>query len=198
MKISISKGNTKMGGIPSFSFPPVITCTNCEHCAKKCYALRIARRRPNVAQAYADNLDAWKRCPYAVRDEILQASALMSCFRYFVAGDIVDAAFFRMMVEIATLRPHCVFLAFTKNYNVVNEYISERGPLPKNLKIIFSEWIGNIVPNPHGLPTSRVIFKGDSAPAGAMVCGGNCAECRCQGVGCWTLKDGETIYFYEH
>ena len=198
MSIHISRGNQKLGTIPSFSFPPVVTCVNCEHCSKKCYALRIARRRPNVAQAYAENLEAWRACPSAVRDELLKASALVSCFRYFVAGDIVDGSFLGLMVDVAKSRPSCVFLAFTKNYNVVNNYITKCGKLPQNLKIVFSEWVGNVVPNPHGLPTSRVIFKGDCAPAGAMVCGGNCAECRCQGVGCWTLKDGETIYFYEH
>lgn len=57
---------------------------------------------------------------------------------------------------------------------------------------------GWTVPNPHNLPTSAVIFKGTEPRDGWKVCGGNCAECACRGCGCWELKKGETIAFYQH
>lgn len=30
------------------------------------------------------------------------------------------------------------------------------------------------------------------------ICGGNCTECASCGIGCWELKPGETIAFYQH
>ena len=39
-QVSISKGNNKMGAIPSVSLPPITTCKHCESCAKDCYAAK--------------------------------------------------------------------------------------------------------------------------------------------------------------
>lgn len=196
-RVTISRTNAKMGGIPSFSLPPVVTCANCEGCAKKCYARRMAARYPNVRESWARNLEAWKTSPEAVRLNIMAAALTSSYFRYFVGGDIPDPAFFALMCEIARAVPTCHFLAFTKKYEMVNSAISEGETVPANLHIIFSEWKNN-PPNPHALPTSRVIFRGEETPEGAKVCGGNCTACVCRGIGCWSLKSGETIHFYEH
>ena len=43
MKVSISKGNSKMGAIPSVSLPPITTCAAGCTCAKKCYAAKLCR-----------------------------------------------------------------------------------------------------------------------------------------------------------
>lgn len=195
--VSISKTNKKMGGIPSISFPPVITCAHCEDCAKICYARRMANFHKTVGEAWAHNLEEWRTNPTAVKYAIINAAITSAYFRYFVGGDIPDGDFLRLMVEIAQTVPTCKFLAFTKKYELVNEFINGGGIIPDNLKIIFSEWRESI-PNPYNLPTSRVIFKGEEEPHGAMVCGGNCAECICKGIACWTLKNGESIYFYQH
>jgi hypothetical protein len=119
-------------------------------------------------------------------------------FRYHVSGDIPDAHYFNWMVSIAETVPGTQFLAFTKKYDIVNHAIDSGVRIPDNLRIIFSEWDGLTVPNPHKLPTSAVIFKGKEPAPNWKICGGNCAECACQGVGCWELKSGETIAFYEH
>lgn len=199
MEIHISKCNRKMGAVPSFSLPPVTTCTNCASCAKKCYARRMAARYPSVARAYEDNLCAVRSDLAGAFAQIERAARLSSVFRYHVSGDIPGADYFAQMVETARRVPSCTFLAFTKNYTVVNAYIDNGGAIPENLKIIFSGWGSALRPkNPHGMPESDVIFKGQLAPVGEMICGGNCADCRCQGVGCWTIQPGQKIYFYEH
>ena len=121
-------------------------------------------------------------------------------FRFHVSGDIPTYGYFCQMVKLAWENPHCEILAFTKQYAIVNNYITEHLPLPfpSNLHIIFSEW-GNQKPtNPYNLPTAAVIFKGTELNENWKICGGNCAECACRGVGCWELKNGETIAFYEH
>ena len=199
MKVSISNGNRKMGAIPSVSLPPVITCPKNAPCAKKCYALKMCRIYPTVKNAYQNNLDIlnedwgeyWRQVNFAV--------SMARYFRFHVAGDIPNAAYFKEMVTTAKNNPHTKILAFTKQYAIVNHYIDTFGELPANLHLIFSEW-GNDwqVPNPHSLPTSTVIFKGNTPRDDWKVCGGNCTECACRGVGCWELKKGETIAFYEH
>ena len=102
------------------------------------------------------------------------------------------------MVLTAQQLPHTNFLAFTKQYNIVNEYIANGGVIPDNLKIIFSNWGTWKCDNPHGLPMAEIIFKGEAPADNWKICGGNCTQCACQGIGCWDLKNGETIAFYEH
>lgn len=198
MKVSISKGNTKMGAIPSVSLPPIVTCPAGCPCAKKCYAAKLCRLRPNVRASYQNNLDIlnenWDEYWYQIR----HAVHMTKYFRFHVAGDIPNAAYFKEMVITAKQNPGTEILAFTKQYQIVNDYIGIFGDLPKNLHLIFSEW-GTLQPeNPHSLPTAAVIFKGTEPAENWKVCGGNCSECACRGVGCWELEKGEVIAFYEH
>lgn len=199
MKVSISNGNRKMGAIPSVSLPPVITCPKNAPCAKKCYALKMCRIYPTVKTAYQNNLDILCNNPAEYWRQVNFAVSMTRYFRFHVAGDIPNDIYFADMVLTAKNNPHTEILAFTKQYAIVNHYIDTFGELPANLHLIFSEW-GNdwIVPNPHNLPTSTVIFKGNDPRDDWKVCGGNCTECACRGVGCWELKKGETIAFYEH
>jgi hypothetical protein len=199
MKVSISNGNRKMGAIPSVSLPPIITCPKGAPCAKKCYAAKLARIYPSVKTAYQNNLDIlnedwgeyWRQVRFAV--------SMTRFFRFHVAGDIPNSGYFKEMVITARQNPNTEILAFTKQYAIVNNYIDTMGEIPANLHIIFSEWGDNWqVPNPHNLPKSTVIFKGETPRDDWKVCGGNCTECACRGVGCWELKNGETIAFYEH
>ena len=57
LKVSISKGNSKMGSIPSVSLPPCTTCNPNAPCFKKCYAVKIQRLYKTVKTAYENNLD---------------------------------------------------------------------------------------------------------------------------------------------
>ncbi len=198
MKVSISKGNSKMGAIPSVSLPPVITCPKNAPCAKKCYAMKLCRLYPAVKKAYENNLDIlnedwneyWRQVRFAV--------SMTKYFRFHVSGDIPNQGYFKEMAITAKQNPHTQILAFTKQYLIVNNYLDIMGELPQNLHIVFSEWGNAPIPNPHNLPTAAVIFKGTEPQENWKICGGNCAECACRGVGCWELKKGETIAFYEH
>lgn len=197
-KISISKGNTKMGAIPSVSLPPIITCPAGCPCAKKCYAAKLCRLRPSVREAYARNLDILTNSPAEYWSQVRAAVKMARYFRFHVSGDILSADYFTEMVRTAQENPNTEILAFTKQYATVNAYIDNNGELPNNLHLIFSEWPGLDIPNYHNLPTAAVIFKGQEPHDNWKVCGGNCTECACRGVGCWELKKGETIAFYEH
>ena len=202
MKVSISKGNNKMGAIPSVSLPPVITCPKGAPCAAKCYAAKLCRIYPSVKAAYQNNLDILNENWNEYWQQVRAAVSVARFFRFHVSGDIPNAAYFKEMVITAIQNPHTQILAFTKQYDIVNNYIDVFGALPENLRIIFSRWDSawNVhMHNPHNLPMSAVIFKGVSNQIEfEKICGGNCTQCACQGVGCWELKSGETIAFYEH
>ncbi len=199
MKVSISRGNVKMGAIPSVSLPPVIACPSGAPCARKCYAAKLCRLRPSVRAAYQNNLEILCKDPAKYWLQVRSAVSMTRYFRFHVAGDIPDDIYFADMVITAKQNPTTKILTFTKRYEIVNRYIDTFGSLPENLHIIFSQWGDSwSVPNPHNLPTSAVIFKGTEPNENWKICGGNCTECACRGVGCWELKNGETIAFYEH
>jgi hypothetical protein len=197
-KISISNGNSKMGAIPSVSLPACVTCNPSAPCFKKCYAAKLERIYSSVKNAYARNLDILNDDPAAYWQQVKAAAVVTRFFRYHVSGDIPNAAYFAEMVKTAEDIPTTKFLAFTKQYQTVNDFINAGGVIPENLKIIFSSWGAWKCENPHSLPTSEVIFKGCEPSENWKICGGNCTECACRGVGCWEVKNGETIAFYEH
>ena len=197
-KISISQGNSKMGAIPSVSLPACITCNPDAPCFKECYALRIERRYTRSRAAYAHNLQVLRDDPAAYWLQVKAAAMCTRFFRYHVSGDIPDSAYLFNMIKTAEDLPHTTFLAFTKQYKIINDYINGGGIIPDNLKIILSNWGAWKCNNPHSLPTCEIIFK-DTTPAESWkVCGGNCTECACRGIGCWEIKNGETIAIYTH
>ena len=198
LKVSISTGNRKMGAIPSVSLPPIITCKNCSTCAKKCYAAKLARIYKTVRQAWDRNLEIVTNDRDSYFFQIKAAAMIERFFRFHVSGDILDQDYLDRMCKLARECKGTTFLAFTKNYQDVNAYF-ESHKQPRNLKLIFSiPFDGAVIDNPHNLPTAAVILKGKEPDQNWKVCGGNCTECACKGVGCWELKKGETIAFYEH
>lgn len=197
-KVSISLGNKKMGAIPSVSLPPIITCKNCETCAKKCYAKKLYRIYKNTRKAWDGNLEILKQDRNSYFEQVGAAIATTKYFRFHVSGDIVDKDYLDRMCKTARAHKDTKILAFTKNYEDVNEYLDNHRK-PSNLQLIFSlPFDGAIIDNRHNLPTAAVILKGQDANDSYKICGGNCTECACKGVGCWELKKGETIAFYEH
>lgn len=197
-KVSISKGNSKMGAIPSVSLPAITTCNPDAPCFKLCYAAKIARLRKTVQTAYDRNFEIWANDPATYWEQVRNAAAMTRFFRYHVSGDIPNMIYFMDMIITAKQYPHTTFLAFTKQYHIVNQFLNEGGVIPENLQIIFSNWGEWKCENPHNLPTCEVILKGNEPALEWKICGGNCTECACRGIGCWELKNGETIAIYQH
>lgn len=200
--VNISRGNSKMGDILSVSLPPCKSCNVDAPCFSKCYANKLLKRYPSVNASYNHNWEVLNNHPADYWNGILQKAALVRFFRFHVAGDIVNEEYFEGMVLTAKLVPTCTFLAFTKQYDIVNNWITKNGDLPENLKILFSLWdpAWNVrVKNPYDLPTCHIIFKNKvSSLEYTRICGGNCAICAICNIGCWTLKKGECIAIFEH
>lgn len=198
-QLSISLGNSKMGNIPSISLPSGITCCVCE-CGSKCYARRLERLRPSVAEAYNRNLTVLLTDPDTYWREVEAVIMLSRFFRFHVSGDIPDADYLGKMLLIAARQPHCQILCFTKKFDLVNDILSAGIRLPDNLHIIFSGWKGLEMINPFSLPEAHVRFRDGTTTAadGAIQCLGNCTECAVTDSGCWVLKPGQQIVFDEH
>ena len=197
--VKISKGNSKLGAIPSVSLPSIKTCRNCA-CQEKCYAQKLERLRPAVRNAYQHNLEVWIKDPETYWREV-EASIMMSrFFRFHVSGDIPSFKYLVNMVAIAKRQPHCEILCFTKKYNLVNEFIEQGGELPSNLHMIFSGWVGLEMANPFSLPEAHVRYRDGSTTdrEDAIECSGNCTECALTEGGCWNLQKGQQVIFNEH
>lgn len=197
-KVTISKGNAKMGAIPSVSLPACITCNPEAPCFKQCYAVKVARLYRSARDSYTRNLEILKEDPGAYWLQVKAAATVSRFFRYHVSGDIPNPEYFAQMVKLAGELPGTTFLAFTKQYSIVNEYLNAGGVVPSNLIIILSNWGAWKCDNPHNLPVCEVIFKGDNVPEEWKICGGNCTLCACRGVGCWQLKKGDTLGIFKH
>lgn len=197
-KVSISAGNSKMGAIPSVSLPACTTCNPAAPCFAKCYAVKISRLYKNTRDAYARNLDILHTDAGAYWLQVKTAAMTARYFRFHVSGDIPNEEYFYNMVSLAWDLPNTNFLAFTKQYNIVNNFLDNGGRWPDNLKIIFSNWGAWKCENPYGLPTCEIILKGNKPADDWKICGGNCTACACAGIGCWEIKNGETIAIYEH
>lgn len=200
VNITISNGNAKMGLVGSVSLLPFITCPNCckETCGKYCYAAKLAILRSSVRKSYAKNTAVAILRPDLYWIQVRAAAAGYRFFRFHVSGDIIDAAYFSEMVKTAELLPGTMFLAFTKRYSVVNDWIDKNGSLPSNLKILFSGE-KNLKPvNPYNLPETTVYKTVDEFDNNWLTCGGNCFNCACAGLGCWKASAGDIVAFKEH
>lgn len=198
MKVSISKGNRKMGEIKSVSLPPVVTCASGCACAKKCYAMKMCRIYKNVKESYNRNLEILVTDKNEYWNQVNDAMCTSRFFRMHVSGDIPSYEYLLDMVNVAKKNPHCDILTFTKRYSFVNTFINNGGVIPSNLHILFSEWEGMVMENQHNLPVAHVIFKGEEPQSNWNICNGNCLECAKNNANCWSLKNGEHVAFHEH
>ena len=195
--VSISFENSKMGPVASVSFVPFFTCPAVcfETCGPKCYAAKIANLRPSVLRSYAVNQALFEIRPALFWRQVDAALKAVRFFRFNVAGDVPGMSYFNAVCDRAIDNPKTDILIFTKRYDVVNARIAKCGPLPDNLKCLFSGW-ENLEPcNPSHLPETNVIPRGQDPRPGWKVCGGNCFTCACRGVGCWQAGAGDVIAF---
>lgn len=202
LKVSVSKGNTKLGKILNISLPPIKTCRKNAPCAGGCYANNHAYRLyPGVRAAWDGNLKVYKAMPDWYFHQIYLAVQRHKTFklcRWHVGGDIPDFDYLVGMVTVAEALPDVLFLCFTKQYEIVEEYETFR-KFPKNLNVVFSAWPGLELPK--GASKRRPIAwmrdcRGPDPriPAKALECPGTCDKC---GI-CFRLKPGQSSVFDKH
>lgn len=197
MNVVISKGNKKLGGIPNVSLPPVWSCVKGVPCAKGCYAMKSYRMYPNVKTAWDNNLAMAKTNTDKYFQDINDyvQNKKPAFFRWHVAGDILDYVYFNKMMIIALKNPDTKFLCFTKNYKVVNEYLTDFltwDTLPENFKLYFSAWPNWNIVNPHNVPIAYMQDGNEIVPCETFKCPGSCEDCK----HCFT--SGNAVVFKKH
>ena len=198
MKLHISKGNTKLGAIPSVSLPPVLSCARGVPCAKGgCYALKLARLRPNVAKNLSENWALLRKDPDLYWDELRGwlKKHQPARFRFHVFGDIPNLTYAAMMEFVARDFPETRFLAFTKRIEFLDAICS-----PDNLTLVVSGWPGFDIPTEvaKSYPTAWMRdlknHPHERIPACARECPGSCETCSA----CWDLEPGGAVVFDKH
>lgn len=203
IRCCISKGNTKTGSMPSFSFPPFVTCRADAPCKPDCYAnwhVYIINKAPHAC--YDDNWYTYQHEPEVIWKGIEAAMITSMNFRFFVSGDCPDYEFAKRMIEITKRQNHCQVICFTKKFELFNKYIEENGELPENLHLIYSAWKGMKMDNPYHLPECHLIYNDGSTTASdekiSLLCSGNCTECFCERKNCFNLKKDQQILIHQH
>lgn len=198
----ISTGISKLGGAAiSVGFTPIVTCRPGAPCCHDCYACKGRYRTPIVKQNLKENTQEWHDDPVGFTNDLRNATILAKYFRWFHAGDIIDKPFLGMMFDLAEEVGSTRFLAFSKKFELVNNYLAQRRK-PQNLVLALSAWGDDFIPeNPYNLPMAyvRLPNKKCTIPAYAKECNGSCKYCILHlNGGCWNLKEGEAVVFNYH
>ena len=178
MSLKISPGNSKIGGIPNLSFPPIVTCNPDIKCGKDCYALKAYCRWPSVKGAWDHNYKLYLEDSKRFFNDFCLFLAIEQPqrFRLFVGGDFPDQGFFYTMVDIVSTYKNTSFLCFTKQYDFVEPYVKY---IPENFKVILSMWPGMEVPDMTDYMPTAWLSCDDRAPLDKahVKCPGKCDEC---------------------
>ena len=201
----VKAGNSKVSEyVAVVNMPAGFTCPADAPCKTGCYALKGRYMFNNVTLPAWRNLYFFNSNPAgffkAIEAELQEADDLRPWrwFRWHESGDIVNYDYFCGMVTIAKKFKRINFMAYTKKYDIVNEYIEENGALPKNLTIIFSVWgVYGLGVNKYNLPCAYVEGVGFDSyiPTSASPCEGGCKDC---GFKCWKLKKRQSVVFEKH
>lgn len=191
MKVTISKGNVKLGKIPNISLPPIISCRPGVPCAKDCYATKAYRMYPNVRKAWDGNLAMYNSDPeeYFMQIQSWLKRNKPEWFRWHVSGEILDEWYWGMVRNTAEAFKGTKFLIFTKYFELNFTHV------PDNLSAVLSMWPGMKVPEIN-LPRAWCQDGTESRmPWSAIECPGNCQTCSA----CWGLaKRGWDVVFAIH
>ncbi|MCZ2394938.1 MAG: hypothetical protein LC100_00170 [Chitinophagales bacterium] len=201
----VKAGNSKVSEyVAVVNMPAGFTCPADAPCKAGCYALKGRYSFNNVTLPAWRNLYFFNSNPTgffkAIENELQEADDLRPWrwFRWHESGDIVNYDYFCGMVTIAKKFKRINFMAYTKKYSIVNQYIEENGALPKNLTIIFGVWgVYGLGVNKYNLPYAYVKGVGadEYIPTSAAPCEGSCKEC---GFKCWKLKKRQSVVFDKH
>lgn len=206
LKVSITKGNRKIGKTHNISLAPILTCGEaCKVCCGICYDGKACLQYANVRNARAKNTAITE---YDLNEYFHQIDMYMvrirknKYFRFHVGGDIPSYEYFEKMVELAKKYPDWVIWTYTKQYYIVNKYVRIHGGnkncIPSNLSIMFSRWEGLPMVNPYGFAEFILIKKDNATPENIRdkrLCNGNCQYCIEHNCHCIT---NQTTYVIEH
>ncbi len=115
----LSRGNTKLGPIWSWSLPVVETCPGASAaCLAACYATKGFYQMPSVGKAHDKNLAIANGERFVKRMIGSLNNTLTRVFRIHCAGDFYSAAYIRNWCRIIDRQPYIIFYAYTRSWKV--------------------------------------------------------------------------------
>ena len=185
---NVSKGNTKLVNIPSFSLMTKQTCAGSTAlCRKHCYC-KFITVRPTVAVAWQTNTNIVKNDLSRWESEITPYIKLLNArmFRIHVGGDFYSQRYLDAWIRICKSNTETKFMAFTKSF--VLDYSDK----PDNMVIIWSLFPDTDVSTvPDGYRAYTVIDgyeytrQDQDRIDNALRCGENCGKC----ATCWFIDE---------
>ena len=208
LKLSLRKGNSKLGRIYNISLPPGLTCAKTAKCYEEgCYARKFYNLRPQCRNAWDTNYALYLENPEGYFRYIQAVLSLerVPLFRWHVSGDIPDIEYLRWMHNTADVCPDTRFLCFTKRTDLLGLWYNDLKTVnvPKNLRFVLSMWPGVSIDKECDDKLSALFPKAwmrDSEkpdpriPRDAVPCDGGCDKC---GL-CWHMKAGDSVVFDKH
>ena len=163
-------------------------------CAE-CYAAGGNYNFGNVQRALEARLSAFESADFVpVMVAKIRKEEKSGFFRWFDSGDVPDWKGLLKIVQIAIALPDVRFWLPTKEYALVQRYVSTIGAFPSNLTVRLSAYIID-GPAPDALAkrlnvvTSTVTSAPDAATCPAPKQGNQCRDCRA----CW-MSDFNVSY----
>jgi len=121
----ISRGNLKLGVLPSFSLPPMKTCPGkTAFCDKFCFGIHGRYIFPGVIQANERRLEASRKPEFADIAVREIQKACTPAFRIHVVGDMYEKHYIEKWIEIATRLPDVQFFGSTRSWHIKKLYNS--------------------------------------------------------------------------
>lgn len=166
--VKISKNNSKLGNIPSFSLPSITSCPGATtECKDICYAAKVERIYKNAAKSYEVNLTAINEKDFvdSVVTEITKLTSKKkkapTTFRWGVSGDIVDIKYLHKIKQVMLKLPNVTFYAYTRNWSMPNwiPYLEDIKTLP-NFTLIASVDDEHLSKGLQPSPTWRTAYVG--------------------------------------
>lgn len=161
----------------------------------KCYAFKGHYTQSSTRRAHAKRMSGFNEqedWPHMMAALIKRS--VSKYFRWFDSGDLQSVYMLACIVEVAKLCPHIKFWLPTREYSIVNSYISGGNEIPKNLRIRLSaHMIDGKLPNKLAkqlnVSVSGVTSDHNKATCPSFKQHGVCGSCRF----CWDRK-GPVIY----
>ena len=184
----VSKWNSKLGVLPSFSLPVLITCPGkTEFCSRLCYGLNGRFTKPRARELYQNNLEASKQPDFAERivSEILKAKP--EAFRLHVVGDFYSVEYVEKWLEIAERLPDVKFFGSTKSWRVLGlrDAVTRFRDLP-NVYLRASIDFSHLDQPSSSWRVWSIEGKGDPCPHDFSSVE-NCLTCK----KCWQIKESD-------
>ena len=188
----ISRGNLKLGKLPSFSLPVITTCPGktafCDH---YCYGLKGMFTLQRIKEINERRLEATLRSDFVptIVKEIRRTHA--PAFRLHVIGDFYSTEYIEKWTQIATILFDVIFFGSTRSWRCgfLSEPLKEFRDLPNVYIKASVDATDHLDPFSCGWRVWSIEGEGFPCPHDSQIVK-DCADCG----RCWTQKDVSTSF----